>query len=254
MIASLSLLPLMMILYSLLTQLDVFDGDGQDGSPRAPSPALQSPQSLGHKNPPPLAAGPLPSRHELGHKEGASLLIGPLYQARVPLEPQPSIKGELTKGERQAMGEVVQLGGKSRRAMGEGGATSSIMEMKESCMEGLSSSLDLLSRHAVMDSTIREMDAEVLGPGDVRALGMHLLGSKARALWVEKDEAAFATGIKKHDREFELIQRDFLPHKTMSDLIAYYYNVWKIRYTTAADSHHLARRAKKDKGKMGTSP
>ena len=239
----------MTIPFTLLPQLDMFDGDGQEGSPQAPSPALQSPQSLGHRNPPPLAAGPHPSRHELGHKEGASLLLGPSYQARVPLEAPQRVKGELTKEERQVMGEVVQLGGKHRPAgLGEKGfSSSSILEMRESCMEGLSASLDLQSRHAVMDSTIREMDAEVLGPGDVRALGMHLLGSKARSLWVEKDEAAFANGIRKHDREFELIQRDFLPHKTMSDLIAYYYNVWKIRYTTAADTHHLARRAKKDK-------
>ena len=43
-----------------------------------------------------------------------------------------------------------------------------------------------------------------------------------------------AAGVRQHDREFELIQRDHLPHKTMSQLICYYYNVWKLRYTAVS--------------------
>ena len=43
-----------------------------------------------------------------------------------------------------------------------------------------------------------------------------------------------ASGVRQHDREFELIQRDHLPHKTMSQLICYYYNVWKLRYTAVS--------------------
>lgn len=127
-------------------------------------------------------------------------------------------------------------------------------EISARCREGLSSSLDLGSRHVVMDAAIKELDAEVLGAGDVRALGLQLLGSKTRGFWLEKEEAAFAQGVRRHDREFELIQRDFLPHKTISELIAYYYNVWKIKYTPAAESHHMARRAKKEKAARLASP
>jgi hypothetical protein len=185
-------------------------------------------------------------------KQGAVLLVGPNYQARVPPAPGlKSVKGMLTQEERAMMGEVVMGVGP------EEGAQSLKMKKEEivaRCVEGLTASLDLGSRHVVMDLAIRELDAEVLGPGDDRTLGVHLLGSKTRALWVEKDEASFAQGVKKHDREFELIQRDYLPHKTMSQLISYYYNVWKIRYTATSESHHAAKRAKKEKVAKLASP
>ena len=44
------------------------------------------------------------------------------------------------------------------------------------------------------------------------------MGSKTKAQWTEKEEVAFAEGVRHHDREFELIQRDYLPHKTMGQV------------------------------------
>lgn len=233
-----------------LPKLDLLDeGDEllDEFQPPSPSQPLFSPRGNRDLDQP-LPGLPLPL-NDLAPKEGASLLVGWLYQAQVLSEPRDRVEGEmLTKEERMVMGEVVQMG-LGLRAEGGGQVKEGIVA---SCRQGLSTSLDLLSRHTVMDATIREMDAELLGPGEVRALGMHLLGSKARALWCEEDEGAFALGIKEHDREFELIQRDYLPHKAMSELIAYYYNVWKTRATPAADSHHIARRAKKDKAKVSS--
>lgn len=72
-----------------------------------------------------------------------------------------------------------------------------------------------------------------------QTLGLTLMGSKTQRLWAEKEEVAFADGVRRHDREFELIQRDFLPHKTMSQLICYYYNVWKLRYTKVSDEQNV---------------
>jgi hypothetical protein len=57
------------------------------------------------------------------------------------------------------------------------------------------------------------------------------VGSKAQASWTPREEDAFAAGVHQHDHEFELIQRDHLPQKSMGQLICYYYNVWKLRYT-----------------------
>lgn len=44
------------------------------------------------------------------------------------------------------------------------------------------------------------------------------MGSKTKAQWTEKEEVAFAEGVSHHNREFELIQRDYLPHKTMGQV------------------------------------
>ncbi|KAG1673554.1 hypothetical protein FOA52_003854 [Chlamydomonas sp. UWO 241] len=108
----------------------------------------------------------------------------------------------------------------------------------------LTSERDLHQRHYLMDDTVKELDKK-LG-GLCKVMGVSSMGSKIKALWVDKDEVAFAAGVRRHDREFELIQRDFLPHKTMSQLICYYYNIWKIRYTKAAAVWHVERKARKE--------
>jgi hypothetical protein len=39
----------------------------------------------------------------------------------------------------------------------------------------------------------------------------------------------FAAGIAHHDRAFGKLRAQYLPHKSMADVVSYYYNIWKIR-------------------------
>ncbi|GAX75309.1 hypothetical protein CEUSTIGMA_g2754.t1 [Chlamydomonas eustigma] len=112
------------------------------------------------------------------------------------------------------------------------------------CMKKLSREGDLHRRHSIMDATVKELDCN-LGEKHLKLLGMTHAGFKAQGCWTPREEDAFAAGIKQHDREFELIQRDQLPQKSMSQLICYYYNVWKLRYTQAANDWHVKRKARK---------
>lgn len=48
--------------------------------------------------------------------------------------------------------------------------------------------------------------------------------------WSPTDEAAFAAGLRRHDRDFHALRKEFLPTKSMASIISYYYNIWKIRW------------------------
>eukprot|EP00798_Chlamydomonas_sp_ICE-L_P016078 gene16078-22217_t len=111
-----------------------------------------------------------------------------------------------------------------------------------SVREQLAIASDLHQRHSVMDNTVALLDAE-MGKGVSEILGMSSMGSKAcsKAGWCEADEAAFAAGVRRHDREFGLLQKEFLPAKTMAQIVSYYYNIWKIHYTQAAADWHVER-------------
>jgi len=103
----------------------------------------------------------------------------------------------------------------------------------------LNAAPNLNARHAVMDATVLEMDENLLGPNLVKALSMESLGSKVKASWTPVEEDAFVAGLRQHNREFQSIQRDFLPEKSIAQIIDYYYNIWKIRYTDASVQWHL---------------
>ncbi|KAL6755209.1 hypothetical protein V8C86DRAFT_2682585 [Haematococcus lacustris] len=91
-----------------------------------------------------------------------------------------------------------------------------------------------------MDSTVAEMDAAM--PELVKRLGLSALGSKVRVEWSAAQEAAFVAGIRLHERNFERIQKEQLPDKTVEQIISYYYNIWKIRYTQDSVDWHNERR------------
>eukprot|EP00955_Chlamydomonas_euryale_P090194 364520-Chlamydomonas_euryale.AAC.2 len=61
------------------------------------------------------------------------------------------------------------------------------------------------------------------------------MGGLVRKLWSEEEEILFATGMQQlRRRDFGLMQRKFLPHKTPQQLVSYYYNIWKPRRTDEA--------------------
>jgi len=75
---------------------------------------------------------------------------------------------------------------------------------------------------------------------------MSKMGKVVRNEWSEEEERKFEEGILKHGRDFSRIQSDFLRHKSIGELVLYYYNVWKQRRTPAAGEYYSEKRKREE--------
>lgn len=61
----------------------------------------------------------------------------------------------------------------------------------------------------------------------VRTMG---LGYAAHGGWSGDEETLFSLGYAKHLREFAELRDEFLPQRSVAQLVGYYYNVYKLRH------------------------
>lgn len=95
-------------------------------------------------------------------------------------------------------------------------------------------------RHHLMDDIIRHWDNAWGAQG--KALGTADMGAKVRKSWTPEEEKLFAAGFEKYGRAFREVRKACLPGKTVEDIVAYYYNVWKLLYTHDSRVWHLCTR------------
>lgn len=68
----------------------------------------------------------------------------------------------------------------------------------------------------------------------VQDLGLPFMGYRVRRGWTTEDEVLFEEGIRSVGRDFTKLQTKFLPRKNVSEIVLYYYNIWKVKRTHAA--------------------
>ena len=85
-------------------------------------------------------------------------------------------------------------------------------------------------------------------PRSVSDLGLDRLGSALCALYSPAEEAAISEAMGRHGRDFGTIVRRCLGHRTVPDLVLYYYNVLKTGATPAARAWRLEEASRKGEG------
>lgn len=95
------------------------------------------------------------------------------------------------------------------------------------------SCLHCLCRAAWVESSQQQLSAAV-GSLAAISLGLETMGTCIRASWTEEEEEALALGLRAYGRDFHAIQQDYVPTRTVHDLVDYYYNVWKLKATRQA--------------------
>ncbi|CAD7695438.1 unnamed protein product [Ostreobium quekettii] len=99
---------------------------------------------------------------------------------------------------------------------------------------------DLQARQQWVDESSMALE-EQLGSA-AKVLGLQCMGSRVRRTWSGEEEMAFETGLNELGRDFTVIQQDYVPSKTLEDVILYYYNIWKTRWTEAAQRWYAKKR------------
>lgn len=110
----------------------------------------------------------------------------------------------------------------------------------------------LPQRNAAMEALLASLDRQPENR-QLQELGSARMGAKERQHWKPSEEDAFASGIAVHGRDFESLRDGYLPDRSVSDVVAYYYNVWKIRYNPAAQRWHAQRHARNRLAGSGSS-
>ncbi|GAB4822196.1 hypothetical protein N2152v2_009242 [Parachlorella kessleri] len=102
--------------------------------------------------------------------------------------------------------------------------------------------LDELARMAIaseaeravwVDRSQQQLSAAV-GSLAAISLGLETMGSCIGGSWTEEEEEALCAGMRAYGRDFHAIQSDYVPSRSVHDLIDYYYNVLKLKATRRA--------------------
>jgi len=75
----------------------------------------------------------------------------------------------------------------------------------------------------------------------VDLLGLRTMGARVANTLTEDQQEAFGEGMKKHGRNFPMIQKEFLPNVSCCTMASYYYDVWKLRAVPAARRFYQER-------------
>ena len=60
--------------------------------------------------------------------------------------------------------------------------------------------------------------------------------------WSEEEAAAFEAGLDAHGRRFDLLHAHMLPHRSVRELVSFFYDVWKTRSTQRARAWHARKK------------
>eukprot|EP00887_Chlorella_sp_A99_P006204 scaffold3.g6204.t1 len=91
-------------------------------------------------------------------------------------------------------------------------------------------------RAAAVEQARADLSA-ALGPAAARALGLGLAGAMGAAYvgtLSQEEEELMHVGFREHGRAFRAVQREFVPTRTVFELINWYYNVTKNKATAQA--------------------
>ncbi len=88
-----------------------------------------------------------------------------------------------------------------------------------------------------MERSQRQLSA-VVGSLAAISLGLETMGSCIGVGWTEEEEEALCAGMRAYGRDFHAIQSDYVPSRSVHDLIDYYYNVLKLKATQRAVQWH----------------
>ena len=75
----------------------------------------------------------------------------------------------------------------------------------------------------------------------VDMLGLRTMGAREANTLTEDQQEAFGNGMKKHGRNFPMIQKEFLPNVSCCAMASYYYDVWKLQAVPAAKRFYQER-------------
>ena len=81
----------------------------------------------------------------------------------------------------------------------------------------------------------------VLGSKVASLLGLDTMGTAYIGTLSADEETLLHAGLKEHGREFHAVRLEFVPTRTVHELINHYYNVWKLKATPQARHWHLER-------------
>jgi hypothetical protein len=84
-----------------------------------------------------------------------------------------------------------------------------------------------------VEQSQRQLSAAV-GSLAAISLGLETMGSCISGSWTEEEEEALCAGMRAYGRDFHAIQSDYVPSRSVHDLIDYYYNVLKLKATQRA--------------------
>lgn len=74
---------------------------------------------------------------------------------------------------------------------------------------------------------------------------MQKIGYRVRWGWSATDELCFEQGIRCLGRDFVTLRNSFLPGKDVSEVILYYYNIWKTQRSHSAKMWYAELREEK---------
>ncbi|KAG1672244.1 hypothetical protein FOA52_002946 [Chlamydomonas sp. UWO 241] len=160
------------------------------------------------------------------------VLLGDAYQATLPpLIPRLRTADRI---ERSLMGQRLQYPVRvlhTRNATADATGSHARLQPQHELVQAArlqlaGSGLCFEQRHEILAVALKQMDSAARGEG--RVVDTDGMGPRVRSEWSAQDEAAFGAGLaalRHHD--FVLLRRDYLPHKSVTELVSYYYNVAK---------------------------